>query len=38
MFIFPLVLKEDKICVCNLAGKPEIWVSPNILARGKDRV
>ena len=38
MFIFSLVLKEDKICVCNLAGKPEIWVSPNIMARGKDRV
>jgi len=38
MFIFSLVLKEDKICICNLAGEPEIWVSPNIMARGKDRV
>lgn len=38
MFIFSLVLREDKICICNLAGKPEIWVSTNIMARGNDRV
>jgi len=38
MFIFSLVLTADKICICNLAGKPEIWVSPNIMTRRKDRV
>ena len=38
MFIFTLILKADKICIYNLAGEPEIWVSPDILTRDKDRV
>lgn len=38
MFIFTLVLREDKICIYNLAGTPEIWVGPNIIARDKDQV
>jgi hypothetical protein len=36
MFILSLSLKPDKVCICNLSGKPEIWVSQGLIIKNKD--
>jgi hypothetical protein len=38
MFIFLFSLKPDKVCICNLSGKPEIWISHELMAKDNDAV
>jgi hypothetical protein len=38
MIILLFSLKPDKICIYNLSGKPEIWISHELMAKDNDAV